>query len=136
MQIERALLTEEAPPKIYVPPTARDFLANERTFLAYVRTALAFIGFGFVIARFSLFAREFDSKAMGSQSGQISVTFGVIIAIMGILVGMYGVKRYVDADTALRRSEVAALSPRSAMLIAGIVALFGTFIAVSLFRLR
>lgn len=123
-------------PKISVPPTARDFLANERTFLAYIRTALAFLGFGFVIARFSLFSREFDATLAKTQNGHISVTLGVIIATFGVLVGTYGAKRYIDADTALRRSEILALSPRAALLISVIVAIFGAFIAISLFQLR
>lgn len=128
-------------PVIHVPPTARDFLANERTFLAYMRTALAFLAFGFVIARFSLISREMISgnaivPAQPAQNTHISVALGVIVALVGVLLAAYGTKRYVDQDLALRRSELIALSPRSALLIAGTVIAFGAFIALSLFRIR
>lgn len=136
MQPDHGSLKNEPPVHTYVPPTARDFLANERTFLSYIRTALAFVGFGFVIARFSLFSRELVGEHLAVQSTHISIVLGVVMTLAGILVAAYGTKRYVDQDTALRRSDLLALSPRSAMLIAGTVILFGIFIAVALYRIR
>lgn len=129
-------LKDEQPVHTRIPPTARDFLANERTFLAYIRSALAFVGFGFVIARFSLFSRELVGEHVSIASTHISVVLGVIMTLAGILVAAYGTKRYVDQDTALRRSDLIALSARSAMLIAGTVIIFGVFIAVALYRIR
>ena len=129
-------------PVVRVPPTARDFLANERTFLAYMRTALAFLGFGFVVARFSLFSRELligeriTSTTPTAQETHISVGLGVVMALVGIVLAAYGTKRYVDQDISLRRSELIALSPRAALLIAGTVIAFSGFIALALFRIR
>jgi len=128
-------------PVVRVPPTARDFLANERTFLAYMRTALAFLGFGFVVARFSLFSRELligehVTTVPTPQDTHISVGLGVLMALAGVLIAAYGTKRYVDQDASLRRSELIALSARAAMLMAGAVIVFGAFIAVALFRIR
>ena len=140
MASHNAPLTEQ--PVVRVPPTARDFLANERTFLAYMRTALAFLGFGFVVARFSLFSRELmiGERTVATtptpQETHISVGLGVIMALAGVVLAAYGTKRYVDQDASLRRSELVALSPRAAMIVAGAVVAFGGFIAVSLFRIR
>ena len=128
--------TREDAPRARVPATARDFLANERTFLAYTRTALAFLGFGFVIARFSLFSRELNGLAGSGQGSGVSVTLGVIMAMLGIVVGAYGSKRYIDTDTALRRSEILALAPRVAIIVAAVIAGFGALIAIALFRIR
>jgi len=139
------MATQNAPlqehPVVRVPPTARDFLANERTFLAYMRTALAFLGFGFVVARFSLFSRELligqrTTIATTPQETHISVGLGVLMALVGVVLAAYGTKRYVDQDTSLRRSELIALSPRAAMVVAGAVIVFGAFIAIALFRIR
>lgn len=140
MAAENVPLADEQP-VVRIPPTARDFLANERTFLAYMRTALAFLGFGFVVARFSLFARELTidqhvTTVTTSQETHISVGLGVLMALAGVVIAAYGTKRYVDQDTSLRRSELVALSPRAAMLIAGAVFVFGGFIAIALFRIR
>ena len=139
MSAENAPLKEQ--PVVRVPPTARDFLANERTFLAYMRTALAFLGFGFVVARFSLFSRELligehVTVTATPQETHISVGLGVLMALVGVLLAAYGTKRYVDQDTSLRRSELIALSPRAAMFIAAAVIVFGAFIALALFRIR
>jgi putative membrane protein len=126
----------EEPALVAVPATARDFLANERTFLAYARTALAFLGFGFVIARFSLFSREVGIGFQSVEHPGVSVTLGIVMALLGILIGAYGAKRYIDTDTALRKNAVPALSPRAAMFVTGIIAVFGGLIAIALYRLR
>jgi inner membrane protein YidH len=128
--------TREDAPRVLVPATARDFLANERTFLAYARTALAFIGFGFVIARFSLFTRELAGLQGAGRGSGISVTLGVVMVVLGIVVGAYGAKRYIDTDTALRRSEILALAPRAAIIVAEVIAVFGALIAIALYRIR
>jgi putative membrane protein len=128
--------TREDAPRVLVPATARDFLANERTFFAYARTALAFIGFGFVIARFSLFTRELDGLAGAGHSSGISVTLGVVMVVLGIVLGAYGSKRYIDTDAALRRSEILTFAPRAAIIVAGVIAIFGALIAIALYRIR
>lgn len=126
----------KAAPSELAPATARDFLANERTFLAYGRTALAFLGFGFVIARFSIFSREFGANLGTVQHTGVSITLGIVMVAIGVIVGAYGSKRYIDTDAALRCGESVALSPRAALLISGMIAVFGAVIAIALYRLR
>ena len=120
----------------HATPSARDFLANERTFLAYGRTALAFLGFGFVIARFSIFSREFGANTATVPHTGVSITLGMVMVAIGIVVGAYASKRYIDTDAALRRGEFCALTPRLAILVSGVIALFGAIIVVALYRLR
>ncbi len=119
------------------PPSARDYLANERTFLAYLRTALAFVGFGFVVARFSLFARELQSMAPKYASGGgISIGLGIAMAFLGVVVAIFGAVRYVQQDRALREDRFAALPAPLAIGITVAVAIFGAIIAYNLIRLR
>lgn len=114
-----------------------DYLANERTFLAYLRTALSFVAFGFVIARFSLFAREISVVAhIAVPNKHASTIFGTAMALAGIVVAMYGSYRYVATHGAIRRGEVEAMPPWSAVAGGAIVAIIGIVVAVDLFAFR
>jgi putative membrane protein len=111
----------------------RVYLAAERTFLAWIRTSVSLMGFGFLIARFALFLREY-----GLTTGAPASTHPGISSAIGFGMVCVGVAVCVMAATGHRtyiqdlRSGVGnpPRDVRTALVVAGVVALVGLAIAV------
>ena len=113
---------------------ASEHLDNERTFLAWVRTSVALMGFGFLVARFAFWIREYALEA-GQRVTRTAVWpwLGFGMVVVGVFVCVMAAVRHREYVHALK-SGVAnpPLDLRSALLVAGILALVGLAMAVQI----
>lgn len=82
------------------PPTARDYLANERTLLAWIRTALTVVGIGFIV----------DRLASESERAGPVAWLGIALVILGAVVALAGAYSYLRV-----RRELASGTYRAAV---------------------
>ena len=108
------------------------YLAAERTFLAWIRTGLALMGVGFAIARFALFLRQLRGDA---QTGP-SVYVGVAVVVLGVLVLVVSVGQHLQLIRQLREGSWKPVVSRTAIVVAVLLALIGTIMAVYLLLSR
>jgi putative membrane protein len=116
----------------------RFYLAAERTFLAWMRTGLALMGFGFVVARFGFFLKEFqlvEHEASQHPTG-FSVVFGTALVVIGTLMNIAAAVEHVQTVRKIRNGEIFGRPSYHAILIALILTIVGTAMAVYLVLLR
>ncbi|HEX7158119.1 MAG TPA: DUF202 domain-containing protein [Edaphobacter sp.] len=117
----------------------RVYFAAERTFLAWIRTGIALMAFGFAIARFALFLRQMQATAQNSvghhSSG--SLLAGVSLIVLGIVVNISASLHHVRTVRELSSGNwVPGQVSRTALILASLLTVLGTAMAVYLFLLR
>lgn len=97
---------------------AREHLANERTLLAWVRTGVGLISFGLVVER------------IGAQIGPTgsSGTFGVALAVLGCLTLVLGTVQFLRSRRGIATNNFVPAVAAYMVVVAGSLALAGTFI--------
>lgn len=96
----------------------REHLANERTLLAWVRTGVSLISFGFVIERLGT---EVSSSAT-------SGLFGLALAILGCVALVMGTAQFLRSRRGIESGEFVSAASAYMIVVAGSLALAGTFI--------
>ncbi|MEZ2348073.1 YidH family protein [Terriglobus sp. RCC_193] len=104
------------------------YLAAERTFLAWIRTGLAMMGVGFAIARFALFLRQIR----GDEWTGPSVYVGDAVVVLGVMVLVVSVGQHLQLIRQLREGSWKPVVSRMAVVVAVLLALIGTIMAVYL----
>jgi putative membrane protein len=96
----------------------REHLANERTLLAWVRTGVSLISFGLVIER------------LGTEvsSSVTSGMFGVALAVLGCLALIMGTAQFLRSRRGIESGEFVSAALAYMVVVAGSLALAGTFI--------
>jgi putative membrane protein len=96
----------------------REHLANERTLLAWVRTGVSLISFGLVVER------------LGTQTGStgLSGAFGIALAVLGCLALVMGTARFLRSRRGIRTGNFVSSAAAYLVVVAGSLALAGTFI--------
>jgi putative membrane protein len=97
---------------------AREHLANERTLLAWVRTGVSLISFGLVIQR------------IGAQVGSVGTSglFGVALAVLGCLTLVMGTIQFLRSRRGISTGDFVSATAPYLVVVAGSLALAGTFI--------
>jgi putative membrane protein len=97
---------------------AREHLANERTLLAWVRTGVSLISFGLVVER------------LGVQVGSAgpSGIFGVGLAVLGGLALVMGTIQFLRSRRGIATNNFVPAAAAYMVVVAGSLALAGTFI--------
>jgi putative membrane protein len=97
---------------------AREHLANERTLLAWIRTGVSLISFGLVIER------------IGAQVGPVGTSgiFGVGLAVLGCLTLILGTAQFLRSRRGISRGDFVPAVAAYMVVVAGSLALAGTFI--------
>lgn len=97
---------------------AREHLANERTLLAWVRTGVSLISFGLVIER------------IGAQVGPVGTSglFGVALAVLGCLALIMGTIQFLRSRRGISTGNFVPATAAYLVVVAGSLALAGTFI--------
>lgn len=116
-----------------------DYFAAERTFLAWIRTGVALMGFGFVVARFGLFLHELRITQVTApvRTYGLSLWFGTALIALGVLVNVASAIHHVHVIDQLNRGATAFERPsRTAIVVAGFLALLGLAMAVYLITLQ
>jgi putative membrane protein len=116
----------------------RIYLAAERTFLAWIRTSVSLMGFGFLIARFALFLRVQRVAPAISPSTQpmVSGAVGFGMVCVGVAVCVLAAARHRTYILALQRGVGnPPRDIRTALTVAGVVALVGFAIAIHIVML-
>lgn len=100
----------------------REHLANERTFLSWVRTGVSLISFGLVIER------------LGAQvsSAGLSGVFGVALAFLGCLTLVMGTVQFLRSRRGISTGEFVSAAAAYLVVVAGSLALAGTFMGYAL----
>ncbi|WP_047490427.1 YidH family protein [Terriglobus sp. TAA 43] len=106
----------------------RIYFAAERTFLAWIRTGLALMGVGFAVARFALFLRQMRGNA---QVG-LSVYAGVAVVLLGVVVLVVSIAQHLQLIRQLREGSWKPAVSRTAIVVAAMLAIIGSAIAVYL----
>jgi putative membrane protein len=103
-------------------PDPRWSLANERTLLAYERTALGFVVAGFAIV---------GSNAVSDTPAWLAA-IGIPLIVLGGVVAVYGRRRFVAAQLAMRTGQPLPPPKVLAVLPAGValVAAAGVVLAI------
>ena len=117
----------------------RVYFAAERTFLAWIRTGLGLMGVGFAVARFGLFLRQLRASEahMPVHGTGLSVGSGVAIVLLGVVVLISAVLQHLTLVRELTTGTWrAGRVSRSAVALAGLLALVGIGMAVYLLVLR
>ena len=96
----------------------REHLANERTLLAWVRTGVSLISFGLVIERLG------TEVSFSAGSGM----FGVALAVLGCLALVMGTVQFLRSRRSIERGEFISAALAYMVVVAGSLALAGTFI--------
>ena len=96
----------------------REHLANERTLLAWIRTGVSLISFGLVVER------------IGAQIGPaaVSAAFGVALAVLGGLTLVMGTVHFLRSRREISAGTFVSAATAYMMVVAGSLALAGTFI--------
>jgi putative membrane protein len=97
------------------------------------------MGFGFVVARFGIFLREIriSTGAVVTQPTGFSAWAGTALVLMGVAVQAISMARYVHIVRQLNQGEDVTGTPsRTALVIAGILALIGIGVAAYLIAIR
>jgi putative membrane protein len=94
-------------------PDYRFTLANERTFLAWQRTAL-----GLLAAAVAVVQLVPELSVPGARH-----VLGVLLAVLAILTAAVGLRRWGQADRAIRRGQPLPREPTPAYLGVGLVVL-------------
>lgn len=116
-------------------PQFNDHAANERTYLAWLRTGISIIAFGFVVERFSLFLHTVaDSLAVRhavtiSHGGREA---GLAMVVAGLLALGLSTWRFAVNARRIASRETFDYSPRSALVLGGLVIALGVSILVFL----
>ncbi len=116
-----------------------DYFAAERTFLAWIRTGVALMGFGFVVARFGLFLQELRLVQVNAPVRRygLSLWFGTALIALGVLINVASAIHHVNVIDQLNRGAKAFERPsRTAIVVAGLLALLGLAMAIYLITLR
>lgn len=116
----------------------RYYLAAERTFLAWMRTGLSLMGFGFVVARFGFFLKELqivEHQTAAKPTG-FSVVFGTALVVIGTLMNIVAAFEHVQTVRKIRNGEIFDRPSYSAILIAVVLTIIGTAMAVYLVVLK
>jgi putative membrane protein len=117
----------------------RIYFAVERTFLAWIRTGIALMAFGFAIARFALFLRQLQAmnpSSIGRRPGG-SAAAGVTLIVLGIIVNISAAIHHVRTVRELSSGTwVPGQVSRTAILLAALLAILGTGMAIYLLLLR
>lgn len=100
----------------------RTRLAIERTMLAWVRTAASLISFGFAVAKFSNILRPTSPESVARVFSAPQVGFVLVCIGIGSLVLAVNEHRKNIRDLGI---HYASRRPSSAVMLAGVVALFG-----------
>lgn len=108
------------------------YLAAERTFLAWIRTGLSMMGVGFAIARFALFLRQMR----GDERTGPSVYVGDAVVVLGVLVLVVSIAQHIQLIRQLREGSWKPVVSRTAIVVATLLALIGTVMAVYLLMSR
>jgi putative membrane protein len=117
------------------PADPRVYLAVERTFLAWIRTGVALMGFGFVVARFGFFLHELALERPEANDShlRLSLPFGIALIAIGVMVTLVSAVRHRRCIRALDRGEFrSSYGMGFAYLIAGLLAIIGLSVAISL----
>ena len=95
----------------------REHLANERTLLSSVRTGVSLISFGLVVER------------LGAQvgSGGLSGAFGISLAVLGCLALLMGTAQFLRSRRGIRTGNFVSAAAAYMVVVAGSLALAGTF---------
>lgn len=96
----------------------REHLANERTLLAWVRTGVSLISFGLVIERLGA---EVESTGF-------SGTFGIALAVLGCLALVMGTVQFLRSRRGIRTGNFVSAAAAYMVVVAGSLALAGTFV--------
>jgi putative membrane protein len=96
----------------------REHLANERTLLAWVRTGVSLISFGLVIERLGT---EVSSSATSGM-------FGVALALLGCLALIMGTAHFLRSRRGIESGQFVSAALAYMIVVAGSLALAGTFI--------
>jgi putative membrane protein len=93
------------------PPTARDYLANERTLLAWIRTALTIVGIGFIVDRLA---------SEGERAGPMA-WLGIALVVLGAVVTLAGAYSYLRARRELASGTYRAVVGLHLVVVAIVV---------------
>lgn len=104
----------------------REHLANERTLLSWVRTGVGLISIGFVIERAGVLAAA--SRVEGVSVG-ISTAFGFALAMLGCLTLVLGLFQFTRNRKRIIANTFTPDILVYVLVVAGSLALAGTFMA-------
>ncbi len=95
----------------------REHLANERTLLSWVRTGVGLISFGLVVER------------LGAQGGPAGTSgaFGVALALLGCLTLVMGTAQFLRSRRGISTGHFVSAVAAYLIVVAGSLALAGTF---------
>lgn len=115
-------------------PSARDYLAQERTLLAWIRTGVALIGFGFVVARFGLLLSALGMRAPTRTESSLDLILGLALVVLGIAVTVQALVTHARRVRDLRTGSFRApTSELTGMLITAMLAVIGIGLGLQLF---
>jgi putative membrane protein len=97
---------------------AREHLANERTLLAWVRTGVSLISFGLVIERIGVQVSSVGTSGL----------FGVALAVLGCLTLVMGTIQFLRSRRGIATGNFVSATAAYLVIVAGSLALAGTFI--------
>lgn len=117
---------DRAPARL-VETDPRIVWAAERTALSWIRTGLGMIAFGFVLARAPV---VFTAVGSGEDGGLTFPLIGIGMILAGVAAGLDGAYRYLRTVARMARGESVEHAPRTPMIAAAAVGLFGIAISV------
>jgi putative membrane protein len=114
-------------------PQFNDHAANERTYLAWLRSGISIIAFGFVLERFSLFLHSISDSLPMKHAVNIfhgGREAGLAMVFAGLLALGLSTWRFAANARKISSKETFEYSPRTAMVLGGLVILLGVGILI------
>jgi len=132
-EIQQVVLAHAQPDVLGSGPSARDYLAQERTLLAWIRTAVALLGFGFVVARFGAVLGASGGREDAAAEVSAVLVMGLALVAVGIVVTIQALITHARSVRALRTGTFRAPSNElDGILIAVLLTAIGIGIGLQL----